>query len=71
MIIENQAKDLDGAVVEVAHKIEIRCPSCAADVTQEELDASLCSDCGADLSTPAQSVEIHATSIPLFSIIFD
>jgi predicted RNA-binding Zn-ribbon protein involved in translation (DUF1610 family) len=65
LIIENQASD-----TESAHKIEILCPSCNADVTQEELSKSMCSDCGADLAVPKQSVEIHATSIPAFIIAF-
>lgn len=65
MIIENQATD-----TEAAHKIEILCPSCSADVTQEELDKAQCSDCGADLATPKQNVEIHATSVPMFAITF-
>jgi Zn finger protein HypA/HybF involved in hydrogenase expression len=65
MIIENQATD-----TEAAHKIEILCPSCSADVTQEELDKAQCSDCGADLATPQQNVEIHATSVPMFAITF-
>jgi hypothetical protein len=30
----------------------------------------MCSDCGADLAVPKQSVEIHATSIPAFIIAF-
>jgi Zn finger protein HypA/HybF involved in hydrogenase expression len=65
LIIENQATD-----AEAAHKIEILCPSCSADVTQEELDKAQCSDCGADLATPQQNVEIHATSVPAFIIAF-
>jgi Zn finger protein HypA/HybF involved in hydrogenase expression len=65
MIIENQATD-----TEAAHKIEILCPSCSADVTQEELDKAQCSDCGADLAMPKQNVEIHATSVPMFAITF-
>ena len=71
MIIENQAKELaDGTVVEVAHKIEILCPSCGKDVDSAELEAEKCGDCGADLSSPQQNVELHATSIPLFAITF-
>ena len=70
MIIAKQAQDLDGQVVEVAHKVEILCPSCNADVTQEELNKAMCLDCGADLAVPKQSVEIHATSVPLFAITF-
>jgi Zn finger protein HypA/HybF involved in hydrogenase expression len=70
MIIAKQAQDLDGQVVEVAHKVEILCPNCNANVTQEELNKAMCSDCGSDLSVPKQSVEIHATSVPLFAITF-
>jgi hypothetical protein len=70
MIIAKQAQDLDGQVVEVAHKVEILCPSCGRDVDEAELVALKCNDCGADLSEPKQSVEIHATSIPLFAITF-
>lgn len=70
MIIEKQAQDLDGVVVEAAHKIEILCPNCSRDVDEAELAAQKCNDCGHDLSEPKQSVEIHATSIPLFAITF-
>ena len=70
MIIEQQAKDVDGITVEVATKVEILCPLCSRDVDDAELAALKCSDCGADLSEPQQNVEIHATSIPLFAITF-
>jgi len=65
MIIENQATD-----TEAAHKVEILCPNCDRDVNEAELAAQVCSDCGHDLSEPKQSVEIHATSVPLFAITF-
>jgi hypothetical protein len=65
LIIENQATD-----TEAAHKIEILCPACNANVTQDELDKAQCSDCGADLAVPKQNVEIHATSVPAFIIAF-
>ena len=70
MIIAKQAQDLDGQVVEVAHKVEILCPNCDRDVDEAELTAQVCSNCGHDLSEPKQSVEIHATSVPLFAITF-
>ena len=70
MIIEKQAQDLDGTVVEVAHKVEILCPNCDRDVDEVELAAQKCNDCGHDLSEPKQCVEIHATSIPLFAVTF-
>jgi predicted amidophosphoribosyltransferase len=65
LIIENQATDK-----ETAHKIEILCPACHANVTQDELDKLMCSDCGANLTVPKQSVEIHATAVPAFAIAF-
>ena len=71
MIIAKQAQDLDGSVVEVAHKVEILCPNCDRDVDEAELAAQVCSDCGHDLTQPKQSVEIHATSIPLFAVTFN
>lgn len=70
MIIQKQAQDLDGQVVEAAHKVEILCPNCDRDVDEAELAAQKCNDCGHDLSAPKQSVEIHATSVPLFAITF-
>lgn len=70
MIIEKQAEELNDSVVEVAHRVEILCPNCKADVTQEELDALACSDCGSPLENPEQNVEIHVTSVPLFAITF-
>lgn len=72
MIITQQAKEIPGSPdADVATKIEILCPNCERDVTEAELAAQKCDDCGYDLSTPKQSVEIHATSIPLFAITFN
>jgi len=70
MQIVKQAEDLENGVTEVAHKIEIVCPACGRDVDEAELAAKECSDCGADLSEPKQSVELHVTSIPLFAVTF-
>jgi hypothetical protein len=65
MIVTKQAEGDD-----VAHKVEILCPSCNKDVDATELAAQKCNDCGMDLSNPKQSVEIHATSVPIFAITF-
>lgn len=65
MIIENAAVKLDGQVVEPRHTIEIYCPSCSRDVDESELAAQKCNDCGADLSTPKQSVGIAVTTKPI------
>lgn len=68
MIIEQQAKELSSDVTEVATKIEILCPNCSRDVDEAELTAKRCNDCGADLSTPEQSVAVAVTSVPVIGI---
>lgn len=68
MIIENQAKELAPDVMEVAHKIEIYCPSCSKDVDEAELSAKKCNDCGADLTDPEQHVAVAVTSVPVIGI---
>lgn len=65
MIVTRQAEGDN-----VAHKVEILCPSCNKDVDAAELAAKKCDDCGHDLSQPKQSVEVHATSVPTFAITF-
>ena len=69
MIIEEQAK-IQGAVTEVATKVEIYCPNCGRDVDAAELSAKKCNDCGTDLSTPKQHIAVAVTSIPAFAITF-
>lgn len=66
MIIENEAKDLAENVIDVAHTVQILCPNCNRDVTEEELAAKACSDCGHSLEEPKQNVAIEITSIPGF-----
>jgi uncharacterized protein (DUF983 family) len=68
MIIEQQAKELSSDITEVATKIEILCPNCSRDVDEAELTAKRCNDCGADLSTPEQSVAVAVTSVPVIGI---
>jgi Zn finger protein HypA/HybF involved in hydrogenase expression len=63
MIIEKQAIGDD-----IAHKVEIYCPACSRDVDEAELAAKKCNDCGADLSTPQQSVAVAVTSVPVIGI---
>jgi hypothetical protein len=40
------------------HTIEIYCPSCGYDVSEVELAAKVCSDCGHSLEEPEQHVAI-------------
>ena len=54
MIIEKQAVGED-----IAHKVEILCPSCGRDVDDAELSAKKCNDCGSDLSDPQQNVGLQ------------
>jgi Zn finger protein HypA/HybF involved in hydrogenase expression len=65
MIIEKQAEAGD-----VAHKVEIYCPSCSRDVDEAELAVQKCNDCGHDLSNPKQSVTIAATSVSTIGILW-
>jgi len=65
MILENAAVMANGEVVDPKHVVEILCPNCDRDVDEAELAAKVCSDCGYDLSTPAQHVSIFATSQPI------
>ena len=69
MIETKQAEELGNGVVDCATEVKRVCASCGYDLTPEEISADTCADCGAPLSI-AQSVTIHATSIPLFAITF-
>ncbi len=70
MIIEQQAQDIPGKDADCATKIEILCPNCDRDVTESELAALKCGDCGADLNDPIQHITIAVTSVPVFAIVF-
>lgn len=65
MIQENPAVKLEDGTIEARHKVEIYCPNCGRDVDETELTNQVCNDCGADLSTPKQSVAINVTSKPI------
>jgi predicted amidophosphoribosyltransferase len=65
MIIQNEATKLEDGTDAPAHRIEIYCPNCGRDVDETELANLVCNDCGADLSTPKQSVGIVVTSKPI------
>jgi Zn finger protein HypA/HybF involved in hydrogenase expression len=71
MVIENQAKELNGVEIECAHKIEIYCPECHRDVDETELAAQKCSDCGTALHEPEQHIAIAVTSVPAFGVTFE
>lgn len=69
MIETKQAEELGNGVVDCATEVQRVCASCGYDLTPEEINADTCSDCGAPLNL-AQSVTIHATSVPAFAITF-
>ena len=45
------------------HTIEIYCPNCGYDVSEVELAAKLCSDCGHSLVEPEQHVAIVVANL--------
>lgn len=69
MIETQQAIKVDGVVVDCATEIKKVCAACGYDLTPEEIKADTCADCGAPLNL-AQSITIHATSVPTFVIPF-
>lgn len=64
MILENPAVKLEDGTKVCKTLVEVYCPNCGRDVTESELSAQKCDDCGFDLSTPKQSVSVWATSVP-------
>jgi Zn finger protein HypA/HybF involved in hydrogenase expression len=65
MITQNDAVKLEDGTIAPQHTVEIYCPNCSRDVDEAELAAQKCNDCGADLSTPKQSVGIVVTTKPM------
>jgi ribosomal protein L32 len=45
------------------HTIEIYCPNCGYDVSEVELAAKVCSDCGHSLAEPEQHVAIVVANL--------
>ena len=70
MIETKQAVKIDGVVVDCATEIKKVCAACGYDLTPDEIAADTCADCGAPL-TLAQSVAIHATSVPAIAVTFE
>ena len=58
-----QAKTLESGSIEPHHEIEVVCSACGYDLDEAELQADVCSDCGAPLNL-RQHISIHATSVP-------
>ena len=64
MILKIDAIRNGDEVIETRHTVEIVCKACGYDLTEDEIAADTCADCGADLELK-QSVAINATSVPL------
>jgi predicted RNA-binding Zn-ribbon protein involved in translation (DUF1610 family) len=45
------------------HTIEIYCPACGYDVSEVELAAKVCSDCGHSLAEPERHVAITVANL--------
>ena len=58
-----QARTLEGGLIEPHHEIEVVCSACGYDLDEAELQADVCSNCGAPLNL-RQHISIHATSVP-------
>jgi rRNA maturation endonuclease Nob1 len=58
-----EASTLENGLIEPFHEIEVVCAACGYDLTESELEADTCADCGAPLNLK-QHISIHATSVP-------
>lgn len=65
MLTVNNGRKFDDGTVEPRHTVAINCPECGFDITEEEIAAGECFDCGAVFEAPAQSVSIVAASLPM------
>jgi hypothetical protein len=57
-MIKTIQDELVGSEFKPRHTIEIYCPNCGYDVSEAELAAKMCSDCGHSLEEPEQHVAI-------------
>lgn len=57
-MIKTIQDSVEGDEFKPRHTIEIYCPSCGYDVSETELAAKMCSDCGHTLEEPEQHVSI-------------
>jgi DNA-directed RNA polymerase subunit RPC12/RpoP len=62
-MIKTIQDSMDGGEFKPRHTIEIYCPSCGYDVSEVELAAKVCSDCGHSLENPEQHVAIVVANL--------
>ena len=57
-MIKEIPDESNGTEFKPRHIIEVYCPNCGYDVSEAELAAKTCSDCGHSLEEPEQHVSI-------------
>jgi DNA-directed RNA polymerase subunit RPC12/RpoP len=62
-MIKTIQDSMDGGEFKPRHTIEIYCPNCGYDVSEVELAAKVCSDCGHSLENPEQHVAIVVANL--------
>lgn len=65
MLTVNNGRTFEDGTVEPRHTVQVNCPNCGFDITEDEVAAGECSDCGFKFDVPAQSVSIVAASLPM------
>jgi len=62
-MIKTIQDSMEGGEFKPRHTIEIYCPNCGYDVSEIELAAKVCSDCGHSLENPEQHVAIVVANL--------
>jgi DNA-directed RNA polymerase subunit RPC12/RpoP len=62
-MIKTIQDSMEGNEFKPRHIIEIYCPNCGYDVSEVELAAKVCSDCGHSLEEPEQHVAIVVANL--------
>jgi DNA-directed RNA polymerase subunit RPC12/RpoP len=62
-MIKTIQDSMDGGEFKPRHTIEIYCPNCGYDVSEVELAAKVCGDCGHSLENPEQHVAIVVANL--------
>lgn len=63
MKVHYEPREIEDGIVEPAHYVEQVCAHCGYDLTEEEIAADVCADCGETLHL-RQSVAIAVTTLP-------
>ena len=62
-MIKTIQDSMEGGEFKPRHTIEIYCPNCGYDVSEVELAAKVCSDCGHSLAEPERHVAITVANL--------